>query len=69
MKLNEAINKKPFFHTMGMDTKLSDYTKDLIKQLIYCKSFEKKWLGLKTKYHFKKVKSGNELLISILFLG
>jgi NADP-dependent alcohol dehydrogenase len=25
---NEAIKTVAFFHTMGMDTKLSDYTKD-----------------------------------------
>jgi NADP-dependent alcohol dehydrogenase len=32
---NEAIAKTvEFFHTMGMDTKLSDYTKDYDKTLI-----------------------------------
>jgi NADP-dependent alcohol dehydrogenase len=32
---NEAIAKTvEFFHTMGMDTKLSDYTKTMIKPLI-----------------------------------
>jgi NADP-dependent alcohol dehydrogenase len=46
---NEAINKTvAFFHTMGMDTKLSDYTKDFDKtaNFIVNRFEERGWLGL-----------------------
>jgi NADP-dependent alcohol dehydrogenase len=46
---------------MGMDTKLSDYTKDFDKtaNFIVNRFEERGWLGLgeKTKYHFRKVKA------------
>jgi alcohol dehydrogenase YqhD (iron-dependent ADH family) len=68
---NEAINKT-FFHTMGMDTKLSDYTKDFDKtaNFIVNRFEERGWLGLKkTKYQKSKSNCGNELLISIIISG
>jgi NADP-dependent alcohol dehydrogenase len=49
----EAINKTvAFFHTMGMDTKLSDYTKDFDKtaNFIVNRFEERGWLvGRKNK--------------------
>lgn len=58
---NEAINKTvAFFHTMGMDTKLSDYTKDFDKTADFIvKRFEERgWLGLGEKQNItlEKVK-------------
>jgi len=49
---NEAIKKTvDFFHTMGMDTKLSDYTKDYDKtsNFIVDRFKERGWLGLGEK--------------------
>ena len=49
---NEAINKTvEFFHTMGMDTKLSDYTNDYDKtaDFIVDRFKERGWLGLGEK--------------------
>ncbi|MBC5862100.1 iron-containing alcohol dehydrogenase [Flavobacterium turcicum] len=49
---NEAINKTvAFFHTMGMDTKLSDYTKefDNTANFIVDRFKERGWLGLGEK--------------------
>jgi alcohol dehydrogenase YqhD (iron-dependent ADH family) len=49
---NEAINKTvEFFHTMGMDTKLSDYTKDYNKtaDFIVNRFDERGWKGLGEK--------------------
>jgi alcohol dehydrogenase YqhD (iron-dependent ADH family) len=49
---NEAINKTvAFFHTMGMDTKLSDYTKEYDKtaDFIVDRFKERGWLGLGEK--------------------
>jgi alcohol dehydrogenase YqhD (iron-dependent ADH family) len=49
---NEAINKTvAFFHTMGMDTKLSDYTKefDNTANFIVDRFQERGWLGLGEK--------------------
>ncbi|MEC5164566.1 alcohol dehydrogenase YqhD (iron-dependent ADH family) [Flavobacterium sp. PL11] len=49
---NEAIKKTvDFFHTMGMDTKLSDYTKDYDKtaDFIVDRFKERGWLGLGEK--------------------
>jgi NADP-dependent alcohol dehydrogenase len=50
---------------MGMDTKLSDYTKEFSNtaDFIVKRFDERGWrLGEKTKYHFRKVKnSRNEL--------
>jgi alcohol dehydrogenase YqhD (iron-dependent ADH family) len=49
---NEAINKTvEFFHTMGMDTKLSDYTKDYDKtaDFIVNRFDERGWKGLGEK--------------------
>ena len=59
---NEAINKTvEFFHTMGMDTKLSDYTKDFDKtaDFIVDRFKERGWLGLGEKQNItlEKVKS------------
>jgi NADP-dependent alcohol dehydrogenase len=59
---NEAINKTvEFFHTMGMDTKLSDYTKDYDKtaDFIVDRFKERGWLGLGEKQNItlEKVKS------------
>jgi alcohol dehydrogenase YqhD (iron-dependent ADH family) len=59
---NEAINKTvEFFHTMGMDTKLSDYTKDFDKSadFIVNRFKERGWLGLGEKENItlEKVKS------------
>lgn len=59
---NEAINKTvEFFHTMGMDTKLSDYTKDFDKtaDFIVNRFKERGWLGLGEKQNItlEKVKS------------
>ncbi|OAB31403.1 NADP-dependent alcohol dehydrogenase [Flavobacterium fryxellicola] len=59
---NEAINKTvEFFHTMGMDTKLSDYTKDFDKtaDFIVNRFEERGWLGLGEKQNvtLEKVKS------------
>ena len=59
---NEAINKTvAFFHTMGMDTKLSDYTADFDKTADFIvKRFEDRgWLGLGEKQNItlEKVKS------------
>lgn len=58
---NEAINKTvEFFHTMGMDTKLSDYTKDFEKTADFIvKRFEERnWkaLGEKQNITLEKVK-------------
>jgi len=58
---NEAINKTvEFFHTMGMDTKLSDYTKDFEKtaDFIVNRFEERGWLGLGEKQNItlEKVK-------------
>jgi NADP-dependent alcohol dehydrogenase len=59
---NEAINKTvEFFHTMGMDTKLSDYTKDFDKtaDFIVNRFDERGWNGLGEKKNItlEKVKS------------
>lgn len=59
---NEAINKTvAFFHTMGMDTKLSDYTKDFDKtaDFIVDRFKERAWLGLGEKQNItlEKVKA------------
>lgn len=59
---NEAINKTiAFFHTMGMETKLSDYTKDFDKtaDFIVNRFEERGWLGLGEKQNItlEKVKS------------
>jgi alcohol dehydrogenase YqhD (iron-dependent ADH family) len=59
---NEAINKTvEFFHTMGMQTKLSDYTKDFDKtaNFIVDRFKERGWLGLGEKQNItlEKVKS------------
>jgi NADP-dependent alcohol dehydrogenase len=59
---NEAINKTvAFFHTMGMDTKLSDYTKDYDKtaDFIVNRFDERGWKGLGEKQNItlEKVKS------------
>ena len=58
---NEAIKKTvEFFHTMGMDTKLSDYTKDYDKtaSFIVDRFKERGWLGLGEKQNItlEKVK-------------
>ena len=58
---NEAINKTvEFFHTMGMETKLSDYTKDFDKtaDFIVDRFKERGWLGLGEKQNItlEKVK-------------
>jgi alcohol dehydrogenase YqhD (iron-dependent ADH family) len=58
---NEAINKTvEFFHTMGMDTKLSDYIKDFDKtaDFIVDRFKERGWLGLGEKQNItlEKVK-------------
>ncbi|OUD36984.1 iron-containing alcohol dehydrogenase [Flavobacterium sp. FPG59] len=59
---NEAINKTvAFFHTMGMDTKLSDYTKEYDKtaDFIVNRFKERGWLGLGEKQNItlEKVKA------------
>ena len=59
---NEAITKTvEFFHTMGMETKLSDYTKDFDKtaDFIVNRFEERGWLGLGEKQNItlEKVKS------------
>jgi NADP-dependent alcohol dehydrogenase len=59
---NEAINKTvAFFHTMGMDTKLSDYTKefDNTANFIVDRFKERGWLGLGEKQNItlEKVKA------------
>ncbi|QZK91671.1 iron-containing alcohol dehydrogenase [Flavobacterium sp. CHNK8] len=59
---NEAITKTvAFFHTMGMDTKLSDYTKEYDKtaDFIVDRFKERGWLGLGEKQNItlEKVKS------------
>ncbi|WP_158730342.1 MULTISPECIES: iron-containing alcohol dehydrogenase [unclassified Flavobacterium] len=59
---NEAINKTvAFFHTMGMDTKLSDYTKEYDKtaDFIVDRFKERGWLGLGEKQNItlEKVKA------------
>ncbi|TDD78316.1 iron-containing alcohol dehydrogenase [Flavobacterium caseinilyticum] len=59
---NEAIIKTVgFFHTMGMDTKLSDYTKDFDKtaDFIVDRFKERGWLGLGEKQNItlEKVKT------------
>jgi NADP-dependent alcohol dehydrogenase len=59
---NEAINKTvEFFHTMGMETKLSDYTQDFDKtaDFIVDRFKERGWLGLGEKQNItlEKVKS------------
>ena len=59
---NEAINKTvAFFHTMGMETKLSDYTKDFDKtaDFIVDRFKERGWLGLGEKQNItlEKVKA------------
>ncbi|CAM2847892.1 iron-containing alcohol dehydrogenase [Flavobacterium frigoris] len=58
----EAINKTvEFFHTMGMDTKLSDYTKDYAKtaDFIVNRFDERGWKGLGEKQNItlEKLKS------------
>ena len=58
---NAAIKKTvDFFHTMGMDTKLSDYTKDYVKtsNFIVDRFKERGWLGLGEKQNItlEKVK-------------
>ena len=58
---NEAIKKTvEFFHTVGMDTKLSDYTKDYDKtaSFIVDRFKERGWLGLGEKQNItlEKVK-------------
>jgi NADP-dependent alcohol dehydrogenase len=58
---NEAINKTvEFFHTMGMNTKLSDYTKDFEKtaDFIVKRFEEREWkaLGEKQNITLEKVK-------------
>ena len=58
----EAINKTvEFFHTMGMETKLSDYTKDFSKtaDFIVNRFDERGWKGLGEKQNItlEKVKS------------
>jgi NADP-dependent alcohol dehydrogenase len=63
---NEAINKTvAFFHTMGMDTKLSDYTKefDNTANFIVDRFKERGWLGLGEKQlvTLEKVKAIVEL--------
>lgn len=63
---NEAINKTvAFFHTMGMDTKLSDYTKefDNTANFIVDRFQERGWLGLGEKQlvTLEKVKAIVEL--------
>lgn len=63
---NEAINKTvAFFHTMGMDTKLSDYTKefDNTASFIVDRFKERGWLGLGEKQlvTLEKVKAIVEL--------
>ncbi len=63
---NEAINKTvAFFHTMGMDTKLSDYTKeyDNTADFIVDRFKERGWLGLGEKQlvTLEKVKAIVEL--------
>ncbi|CAH0337280.1 Alcohol dehydrogenase YqhD [Flavobacterium sp. CECT 9288] len=59
---NEAIKKTvAFFHTMGMDTKLSDYTKEYDKtaDFIVDRFKERGWLGLGEKQNItlEKVKA------------
>ena len=59
---NEAITKTvEFFHTMGMDTKLSDYTKDFDKtaDFVVDRFKGRGWLGLGEKQNItlEKVKS------------
>nr|WP_315231136.1 iron-containing alcohol dehydrogenase [uncultured Flavobacterium sp.] len=59
---NEAIDKTvEFFHTMGMETKLSDYTKEFDKtaDFIVNRFEERGWLGLGEKQNItlEKVKS------------
>jgi NADP-dependent alcohol dehydrogenase len=58
---NEAIAKTvEFFHTMGMDTKLSDYTKTMIKPDFIVNRFDERgWKGLGEKQNITldKVKS------------
>ncbi|MDI5886960.1 iron-containing alcohol dehydrogenase [Flavobacterium yafengii] len=59
---NEAISKTvEFFHTMGMETKLSDYTKEFDKtaDFIVNRFEERGWLGLGEKQNItlEKVKS------------
>ena len=59
---NEAINKTvEFFHTLGMETKLSDYTKEFDKtaDFIVNRFEERGWLGLGEKQNItlEKVKS------------
>lgn len=63
---NEAINKTvAFFHTMGMDTKLADYTKefDNTANFIVDRFQERGWLGLGEKQlvTLEKVKAIVEL--------
>ena len=58
---NEAINKTvEFFHTMGMDTKLSDYTKEYnnTAEFIVKRFEERGWKGLGEKQNvtLEKVK-------------
>ena len=59
---NEAIHKTvAFFHTMGMETKLSDYTKDFDKtaDFIVDRFKERGWLGLGEKQNItlEKIKA------------
>jgi NADP-dependent alcohol dehydrogenase len=59
---NEAIKKTvEFFHTMGMETKLSDYTKDYYNtaSFIVDRFKERGWIGLGEKQNITldKVKS------------
>jgi NADP-dependent alcohol dehydrogenase len=59
---HEAIAKTvAFFHTMGMDTKLSNYTNDYLKtaDFIEKRFIERGWLGLGEKQNItpEKVKA------------
>jgi NADP-dependent alcohol dehydrogenase len=57
---NEAINKTvEFFHKMGMDTKLSDYTKEYDTQQIFVNRFDERgWkAGWKQNITLDKVKA------------
>jgi NADP-dependent alcohol dehydrogenase len=61
MKLQTAIAKTvEFFHTMGMDTKLSDYTKKTMTADFIVNRFDERgWKGLGEKQNITldKVKS------------
>jgi NADP-dependent alcohol dehydrogenase len=61
MKPRQESSKTVVFHTMGMDTKLSDYTKTMTIPLIFIvnRFDEKGWKGLGEKQNITldKVKS------------